>query len=222
MCSRNIYISLKIISIKNFKLKNMNYAEQIDKVHDELIEQEGISINDLPDDIKKKIKGWNLLFARLTKNPEDEKLFRSLQKTSIQLADKIQDFIESDYDDSDDSDDSDDDKTPTKLKSTEAKADGDEKGDKTPAKPKSTEEKTDGDDKVDKTPANEPKPLRELGFGNLVMEKKIKQIISDNANDRIRVGQLRDVIGKEPEYPEQKVHTITLRKVFMSSEYRIV
>lgn len=213
MCSRSLYISLKIISIKNFKLTNMNYAEQIDKVHDELIEQEGISLNDLPDDIKKKIKGWNLLFARLTKNPEDEKLFRSLQKTSIQLADKIQDFIESDYDDSDNSDDDD---------SADGKNGANDKGDKTPAKPKPTEPKTDGDDKVDKAPANEPKPSRELGFGNLVMEKKINQIISDNANGRIRVGQLRDVIGKEPEYPEQKVNTITLRKVFMSSEYRIV
>ena len=160
-----------------------------------------------------------MLFARLTKNPEDEKLFRSLQKTSIQLADKIQDFIESDYEDG--AEEGADGK-PAKPNSTEEKTDGDEKGDKNPAKPKPTEEKEDGDEKGDKTPANEPKPLRELGFGNLVMEKKVKQIISDNSNGRIRVVQLRDVIGKEPEYPEQKVNTITLRKVFMSSEYRIV
>ncbi len=194
----------------------MNYAEQIEKVHEELIEQEGLKISELPEDIKKKIKGWNLLFSRLSKNPEDEKLYRSLQKTSIQLADKIQDFIESDYEEDDSNGDydsnsaSDDSKKPASKKDGEG-SDDDSDDSKKPASKKDVE-------------GSEPstKNQKPLGFGNLVMEKKIKQQIAENGTGRIRISQLRDIIGKEPDYPEQKVHSLNLRKVFMSSEFRIV
>ena len=213
----------------------MNYAEQIEKVHQELIEQEGLKISELPEDIKKKIKGWDLLFSRLSKNPEDEKLYRSLQKTSIQLADKIQDFIESDYeeDDSNGDDDSnsasDDSKKPASKKDGEG-SDDDSDDSKKPASKKDGEG-SDDDSDDSKKPASkkddegsEPstKNQKPLGFGNLVMEKKIKQQIAENGTGRIRLSQLRDIVGKEPDYPEQKVHSLNLRKVFMSSEYRIV
>ena len=53
------------------------------------------------------------------------------------------------------------------------------------------------------------------------MEKKVLAKIKSNGNGRIRIGELKSIIGKEPDYPEQKVNKITLRKVFMSSEYRL-
>ena len=74
----------------------MSLAENVDKIHEELIEQEGIKLVDLPNTIKAKIKGWNLLYAKLKKS-DDETLFRSVQRKSIEIADKIQDFIETDY-----------------------------------------------------------------------------------------------------------------------------
>jgi hypothetical protein len=33
---------------------------------------------------------------------------------------------------------------------------------------------------------------------------------------------LEAIIGKEADYPEQKVNNIKLRKVFLSSDYRLV
>ena len=60
-----------------------------------------------------------------------------------------------------------------------------------------------------------------ISFGNFVMEKKIKLECQENGG-RIKITKLASIIGKEPDYPEQKVHTINLRKVFLSSDYRIV
>ena len=53
------------------------------------------------------------------------------------------------------------------------------------------------------------------------MEKKILSKIEENGTGRIRISQLTEIISKQPDYPEQKVHNITLRKVFMSSEYKV-
>jgi hypothetical protein len=52
------------------------------------------------------------------------------------------------------------------------------------------------------------------------MEKKILQSMS--GGDRISISQLEAIIGKEPDYPEQEVNNITLRKVFMASAYRLL
>jgi hypothetical protein len=69
----------------------------------------------------------------------------------------------------------------------------------------------------DSETTNTPKP-----FGNLVMEKKIRDIVNKNGNSRISQRELEAIIGKEPNYPEQKVHSITLRKVFLASDYRLL
>jgi len=182
----------------------MSLAENVDKVHEELIEQEGIKLVDLPKTIKAKIKGWNLLFAKLKKS-EDETLFRSVQRKSIELADKIQDFIETDYQD----------ESEVIEKSPEAKDEG--------KKPEATTEATPKAKPESKTEGKEPTKVSsgKSSFGNLVMEKKVLAKLKSNGNGRIRIGELKSIISKEPDYPEQKVNKITLRKVFMSSEYRL-
>ena len=48
----------------------MSLAEKVDIVHEQLIEQEEIKLVDLPTNIKAKIKGWNLLYAKLKKSEE--------------------------------------------------------------------------------------------------------------------------------------------------------
>lgn len=184
----------------------MSLAEKIDNVHEQLIEEEGLKVVDLPTPIKRRIKGWNLLFGKLKKSPDDEKLFRSIQRKSVEIADDIQNYIEQDYDDED--------SNPTPKKETKEETKEDKKEEK-------KEEKKEPSNSEPKKETNnaEPKKQSNKGFGNLVMEKKIKSKLS---NGRIRVSELKQIIGKEPDYPEQKVHSITLRKVFMSSDYRIV
>jgi len=185
-------------------------VDNIDKVHEQLIAEEGINMSDLPIEIQRKIKGWNLLFARLQKNPEDSKLFTTLQKQSVEIADKIQDFIENDFDEEDEE---------------EGKGEGAE-GQEPEKTPKADNPK---DDSNEGKPTNtEPKPkqvnkspeAQNKRFGNLVMEKKILAVM--NGSDRISVSKLEEIIGKEADYPEQEVHNLRLRKVFLASQYRIV
>ena len=61
--------------------------------HEEIMEQERIELSELPDNIQKKIKGFNLLKANYEKNPEERSLL-NLRKRAIQLADEIQNYIE--------------------------------------------------------------------------------------------------------------------------------
>ena len=61
--------------------------------HEEIMEQERIELSELPDDIQKKIKGFNLMKAKYEKNPEERGLL-NLRKKAIHLADEIQNYIE--------------------------------------------------------------------------------------------------------------------------------
>lgn len=184
----------------------MSLAENVDVVHEELIEQEGIKVSDLPKNVQSKIKGWKLLYAKLKKS-EDEGLFRSVQRKSIEIADKIQDYIESDYEDEE-----------TEEVKSEPKAE--EKKEEKKSEPKAEEKKSDAGETKTETKTTKVSSDKS-NFGNLVMEKKVLSQIKENKNNRIRINQLQSIIGKVPDYPEQKVNKITLRKVFMSSEYRL-
>lgn len=188
----------------------MSFVENIDKVHEQLIQEEGISVSQLPDAVQRKIKGWNLLMSRLEKNPEDEKLFRTLQKQSVEIADKIQDFIENDFNEEGD-DDGDDD----------GDNGGNGDGDNTPNPKKEPKQNTSSNNGDNNAPIKEPTPNQPKRFGNLVMEKKILDVLKNNGG-RISINALESIIGKEPDYPEQEVHTIRLRKVFMASDYRLL
>jgi|LakMenEpi03Aug12_release.lakeMendotaPanAssembly.Ray.scaffolds.fasta_scaffold00340_35 hypothetical protein len=180
----------------------------VEKVHENLMSEEGIKFNQLPENIQKKIKGFNLLYAKLEKQPDDEKLFNMVQKQSIDIADLIQNFIEEDFDDDDDDDDDD------------KKDDNKKDVNKNNNEPKKIDNSN-----SDKSNVNEPKVVKNTtssNFGNLVMEKKILMLISKNEEGRITINDLKSIIGKEPDYPEQIVNNIKLRKVFLSASYRLV
>ena len=52
-----------------------------------------------------------------------------------------------------------------------------------------------------------------------MMEKKILTSLKNNSG-KISISELKQIISKEPTYPEQVVHNIKLRKIFLSSSYR--
>ena len=62
--------------------------------HEEIMQEEGIKTSELPVEIQKKIRGFNLFVKKLEKNPDDEALLRQLQKQSVSLGDNVQNFIE--------------------------------------------------------------------------------------------------------------------------------
>lgn len=184
---------------------------ELDLIHEQLIEEENVNINDLPEEIKRKLKGFNLLKGRLKNNPQDEKLKNTAQRTSINIADEIQTWLETDFDeneeeeeDKEENDDAVDKSTPPAPKSTN-----------TPPAPKSNNSHP-----TSVVPNSNPTENTPKRFGNLVMEKKILSVISANGG-RIDAKTLRDIIQREPNYPTQEVHSIVLKKVFLSSAYKL-
>ena len=204
-------------------------VENLKLFHREIMEEEGIKLSELPEELQKRIKGFDLMLKKLEKNPDDEKTFIMLQKNSVKIGDAIQNFIETDYEEDDDSDDNDgnDDNDDNDDNDNKGDNDGnDKKGDKKESE--KSKENSDSNKKDDKKPSQEDtenkKPQRQSSgkFGNLMMEKKILSIMDARGEKRIRISDLESIIGREPDYPEQEVNNIKLRKVFLSSEYRLV
>jgi hypothetical protein len=183
-------------------------ADKLRVFHEEILEEEGMKVSDLSPELQSRIKGFNLLRKKLEKNPEDEKLFFQLQKSAVKIGDLVQNFIENDYDDEDDDDDEDD---------NDDSNDDSKKDNKKPASKK--DDSSDNKKPVEKS--NPPKTSSGK-FGNSMMEKKIMSIMDARGEKRIKISDLEAIIGKEPSYPEQEVNNITLRKVFLSNDYRLV
>lgn len=186
----------------------------IDKLrafHEEILQEEGVKVSELPTDIQGKIRGFNLMRKKLEKNPDDEKLFLQLQKQAVKLGDEVQNFIENDYEDEDEDDDNDDNDDNDGKKEKGGQTASSKKTDKKPASSKSEDNET-----------AKPKSTTGGKFGNSMMEKKIMSIMQSRGDNRIRITDLEAIIGKEPDYPEQQVNNIKLRKVFLSSDYRLV
>ena len=190
-------------------------VDKLRAFHEEILQEEEVKVSELPNDIQGKIRGFNLMRKKLEKNPDDEKLFLQLQRQAVKLGDEVQNFIENDYeDDNDDNDDNDynDDKGEKKEKGGQTSSS--KKEDKKPAS-----SKIDDDNVVKNT---KTKPNTGGKFGNSMMEKKIISIMESRGDNRIKITDLESIIGKEPDYPEQEVNNIKLRKVFLSSDYRLV
>ena len=194
--------------------------------HEEILQEEGIKVSELSDELQRRIKGFNLLRKKLEKNPDDEKLLILLKKQAVKLGDDVQSFVENDYEEDNDDDDNDDNDDNDDKSSKGEKPASSKKDDKKPASSKS-------DDKGEK-PASSKKdenegerPAKQKAsvsgrFGNSMMEKKIMSIMESRGDNRIRISDLESIIGKEADYPEQEVNNIKLRKVFLSSDYRLM
>ena len=195
-------------------------ADKIRVFHEELLQEEGIKVSELSSELQKRIRGFNLLKSKLKSNPDDERLIIQLQKSAVKLGDDVQDFIENDYeeDDSDDNDDNDDNDDKKKSKGGKVSS---SKDDKKPSSSKKDDNSSKSDDDNDDR-SSKPKASAGGRFGNSMMEKKIMSVMQSRGDNRIRITDLEAIIGKEPDYPEQQVNNIKLRKVFLSSDYRLV
>ena len=196
---------------------------ELNLIHEELINEEGVNIADLPLEIRKKIKGFNLLHGRLMNNPENEKLFVTLQKQSIGIADEVQNWLESDFDDEDE--DEEEEKN-SKTSNSNENDDEDEDDDYEDEEDEDEDDEEEIKRKPNKQVETQNKPVGQnvntpKNFGNLLMEKKILAITGNNQG-KITIEYLRNIIGKEPDYPTQAVNNIVLKKIFLSSNYKLI
>lgn len=184
-------------------------SNELELTHEELLQEENLSVKDLPANLQQQIRGLNLQKKKYEQNPNENQQIR-LKRLSLELAEKIQNHLDQMDEEEENSDNNEEAKVeskPVDKKGTNLTNHSLKKESKNVAKQDEPKETT-------KSPVKN-------GFGNLVMEKKIMSI-TNAKNGKINISDLTKIIGKEPDYPEQIVHTIKLRKVFLSAQYRIV
>ena len=199
-------MTISIIELKKeINIKKQKMENNLELHHEELLESEDMSVKDLPSNLQQQIRGFNLQKKKYEQNPVENQKFR-LTRLSLELAEKIQNYI----DKMDDEDEGEDEDLQEKKQV--------EKQNKKPAETPKKENKNVGGE-VSQNQSR--KSVVKSGFGNFVMEKKILSI-TNAKKGKIGITDLAKIIGKEPDYPEQMVNNLKLRKVFLSSDYRIV
>lgn len=186
-----------------------------------LLDEEGLTVEELPLPIRKRINVLRPLIAKFNQNPSD-KMKQAIVKNDVEIAEMIADYIEKDLpeqnegdDDENNGKDNHDDegkKTTPKKSEAELKAEAEAAAEKAKADEEAAKAKAKAEADAAKIPLTK--------FGNLEMEEKIIENCEKN-NGFISEKDLVSIIGKSAEYPIQQVYSISLKKVFMKPLYSI-
>ena len=150
-----------------------------------LIEEEEIDEDELPLEIQKAIRAFDIKLDRFEET-NDARLFLELQQDDVAIADDIQTFIEDGESDEDDEDDS--------------YADDDD---------------DDDDDEDDNSKATQQSQVTQTATLTDI-EKLVLENIKEN---KISVEKLQQILKREPDYPNQIIGKIRLRKLYLKPFY---
>lgn len=190
----------------------------------EYLQQKNILEKDLPTDITKKSRAIHSLISRYKKNPT-EAMKTAITKCDINICDLIVDWEEKDMPDDYK------DETPVIVVEPTPEEIADKETTPTeedvPAPIKTLEEiraeKAAAEKLAAEKAANEPpkKSQEQLDRDTMIakMETDIKASLVD---DRIKTDKLKSIIGREPNYPTQKVGNLQLKKIFLRDEYELI
>ncbi len=156
--------------------------EDFDIQHRLLIEEEEIDEDELPLEIQKAIRAFDIKLDKFEET-NDARLFLELQQDDVAIADDIQTFIE----DSESEDDEDED---------DSYVDEEE------------EETTQGQAQIQQQANNQISDLEKLVIGNL-------------KENKISVEKLQQILKREPDYPNQIIGKIRLRKLYLKPFYEV-
>ena len=159
--------------------------EDFDIQHRLLIEEEEIDEDELPLEIQKAIRAFDIKLDRFEET-NDARLFLELQQDDVAIADDIQTFIEDGESDEDDEDDS--------------YADDDD---------------DDDDDEDDNSKATQQSQVTQTATLTDI-EKLVLENIKEN---KISVEKLQQILKREPDYPNQIIGKIRLRKLYLKPFY---
>jgi hypothetical protein len=71
-----------------------NQSNTLKIVHAEVIQEKGLSMQDLPSSIQKKIKGFNLMKNKFFQDTSNNKMKDSLNRETIKIADEIINYVD--------------------------------------------------------------------------------------------------------------------------------
>ena len=166
--------------------------DELDIQHRVIIEEEGIDISELPKEIINAIRNFNIKLDKYEVTGNND-LFFQLQQDDVAIADDIQTFIEDAESEEDEED--------------ESYANEDEEDD------------NDGDNKnqsQSQSQSNQPNQPQQNQLSTL--EQLVIQSIKNNM---ISVEQLEKILKREPDYPNEQVGKIRLRKLYLKPFYEV-
>ena len=200
-------------------MANQEENDEIEIQHRTLIEEEDIDISDLPSEIRNSMREFN---KKLKKYEEsgDSKLFFEIQQDDVAIANNILTFIE--------------DEESEEEEETEEEEEGNEEEETTPVSTKKASIKTSRPAPVTKveqkatpvvtpvvtppvvatptpTPTPTPAPTKSA-------EEQVKEAMKDGV---ISVADLERIINQEPDYPNQVVGSLKLRKQYLRPYYEL-
>ena len=185
-----------------------NENREIEIEHRLVIEDEGIEISDLPKEIRQAMRAFNQKLAKYEQSG-DENLYYELQQDDVNIADGIENWIE----DNEAEDDKEDDSYLEKEKEAKAAA---EKA----AAEKAAAEKAAAEQAAAEQAAAEQAAAEQAT--SQTQQSPIEQkILSVAKNNIISVQDLEAIIGREPDYPVEKVGNLTLKKQYLKPFYEV-
>jgi hypothetical protein len=138
-------------------------------VHEQLIQEEQINLNELPMNIRKRLNGFKMQLGRYNKMPS-EKLFKTAQAESIAIADMIQDWLENDA------------PTEEEIAAQQAEAQKQQQ----PQQPQQQQPQP----QAQQQPQPQPTPP-------VIDRSALEQIVRDKmVNGKIGINELRNILGK--------------------------
>ena len=213
--------------------------------YEEILEEEGKTINDLPVDIRKSINAIKPNYGRYLKQPSDS-MREALITQDVDVCNKIYNFLEEEAEEEEAAQAKAEAEAQAKADAeaeAQAKADADAKAkadaeaeaqakadakakEEADAKAKAeadaqakaeadAQAKADAKEEAQKE-LNKPK----YKFGTSEMASTIKAKIESNGG-HITIAELKSIIGKEPDYAYQEVFDIRLHKPYMKPFYKI-
>ena len=175
--------------------------DELEIQHRTLIEEEGLDVAELPNDIKNAMRKFN---AKLEEYEEsgDAELFFELQQDDVAIADNILTFIEdneAEYEDDEEDDEEDE----------EDEEDEDEE--------EAEEDDEEDDDDVNQYQSKTPQAQTQAQTVSTI-EAKVRSLVKDG---KISVNELQNIIGREPDYPSEQIGNLILKKQYLKPFYEV-
>jgi hypothetical protein len=178
-------------------MENNDNDKEIEIEHRLVIEEEEIDINELPEEIRQAMRLFNKKLDKYEQT-EDDNLYYELQQDDVAIADGIENWLEDNEAEDEDEDDS-------YLEAKSAQAQATQATQQAAPQAQATQQQAAPQAQATQQP-------------NSIQEKLLAVV----KNNIISVQDLQNIIGREPDYPTEKVGNLILKKQYLKPFYELV
>ena len=181
-------------------MENNDNDKEIEIEHRLVIEEEKIDISELPEEIRQAMRLFNKKLSKYEQTGE-ENLYYELQQDDVAIADGIENWLEDN-----EADDEDEDESYLEDKSDKSKSAPQQAAPKQAQAPQQS------------VPQQAPQQAAPPQQANSIQDKLLAVV----KNNTISVQDLQNIIGREPDYPTEKVGNLIFKKQYLKPFYELV